>query len=74
MRKFHFQMRKSPANSSGQHLLAFRFGIGYWPCLKAPFIQLCIGKWIVEAWHGLPSYYGDKRNAESTNGVQDRLA
>ena len=50
---------------------AFRFGcrkciytrlgirIGYWPCIKSPFIQFAIGKYIFDFWYGLPSYRKD---------------
>lgn len=30
--------------------------VGYWPCLKAPFAQVAVGKLLFDAWIGHPSY------------------
>lgn len=36
----------------------FRMGLcfGYWPCLRAPFVQVGIGLKTLDVWFGLPSY------------------
>lgn len=30
--------------------------IGYWPCLKAPFVQWTMWQHRIDIWYGLPSY------------------
>jgi hypothetical protein len=48
--------RLTAASESGCHIIMFRIGVGYWPCLYAPFLQIVLGKHIFEFWYGLPSY------------------
>lgn len=30
--------------------------VGYWPCLKAPFVQLALGTFLFDVWFGYSSY------------------
>ena len=29
--------------------------VGYWPCLRGPFVQVTVGPFRIDAWYGLPS-------------------
>jgi hypothetical protein len=55
-RKFRVHHRLSLADGRGRHIIMFRIGVGYWPCLRGPFLQVAFGKHIFELWYGLPSY------------------
>lgn len=35
---------------------------GYWPCLRAPFVELAFGRRRYEIWYGLPSYHTPQFN------------
>lgn len=35
---------------------AFGLAIGYWPCLRAPYIQITVWTRRIEFWYGHPSY------------------
>ena len=35
---------------------AFGVKLGYWPCLKAPFVEVAFGRRRYDLWYGLPSY------------------
>ena len=54
--KFHWEHRLTRTSPDGRHVIMFRIGVGYWPCLHAPFLQIAFGKHIFEFWYGLPSY------------------
>lgn len=54
--RLRYGVRKTPTRADGAHALRFGVLVGYWPCLMAPYISLGVGKWIVEAWIGYPSY------------------
>jgi hypothetical protein len=57
--KFHWNYRLTNTSPAGRHIIMFRIGVGYWPCLHAPFLHIAFGKHILEVWYGLPSYkYG----------------
>jgi hypothetical protein len=47
--------RLTSTSPAGRHIIMFRIGVGYWPCLHAPFLQIAFGKHIFEFWYGLPS-------------------
>lgn len=50
-----FQLSKTRQSPEGD--LAFEVGlkVGYWPCLKGPFISLALGYRRIDLWFGLPS-------------------
>src|SRR6516165_8081770 len=54
--KFRWNYRLTATSPAGRHVIVFRIGVGYWPCLYAPFLQIAFGKHIFEFWYGLPSY------------------
>jgi cytochrome c biogenesis protein CcdA len=56
MRRLRFGHRLTVTNGRGAHVLMLRFGIGWWPCLRAPFIQITFGIHQLETWYGPPSY------------------
>ena len=49
----------STTRPSPEGKLAFEVGVkvGYWPCLKGPFVSLCVGRRRLDLWIGLPSYW-----------------
>ncbi len=44
---------KSPA---GRPSWGFGLRVGYWPCLRGPYLQIALGTRRLDVWHGLPSY------------------
>jgi hypothetical protein len=56
MRRVRFMKRLSKTSSDGRHAQSYGVRVGYWPCLKAPFICVDFHMWRLELWHGLPSH------------------
>ncbi len=56
MMKLRWQIRPLRRSPGGVPMLAFGVRVGYWPCLKAPFVQVVFAKWRAEVWFGLPTY------------------
>ncbi len=54
-RKFHYSIRKGQESQEGKPVLAFGMRVGYWPCLRAPFISLSLWNLRIDVWHGLAS-------------------
>jgi hypothetical protein len=54
-RRIRLMVRPTPHGEAGS-ALNYGLRVGYWPCLRAPFIQIAIHKWLVELWFGYPSY------------------
>lgn len=52
-------VRLSTTRPSPEGKLAFEFGVklGYWPCLKGPFVSVALGYRRVDAWIGLPPFW-----------------
>ena len=48
--------RTGKCSAEGRYTLAYGLRLGYWPCLKAPYIQVAFHRWRFELWFGLPSY------------------
>jgi hypothetical protein len=46
-------MRRRP---DGANQLALGLRVGYWPCLRGPYVQVVFACWRFEAWFGLPGY------------------
>lgn len=55
-RRFRHMIRHNRKSPEGKPALSFGVRVGYWPCLKAPFISLACGPISLDFWHGLPSY------------------
>jgi hypothetical protein len=60
MRSFHVDSRagKKSVAPDGSKLAARSFGVkfGYWPCFRAPFIEIAIDKRRYAAWYGYSGY------------------
>jgi hypothetical protein len=54
--RFRTAIRAGKRSPEGRYALAYGLRIGYWPCLRAPYVQLAFHRWRIEAWYGLPSY------------------
>ena len=68
-------MRKFRAQIKDLEYVSFGFRLGYWPCLKAPYLQIVFAGWRCDFWWGLPSYkYGKKEKIrkELTMSVRQR--
>jgi hypothetical protein len=57
-RRLHGMIRVGKRNAEGRHALGYGLRLGYWPCLKAPYVQIAFHRWRLEVWFGLPSYLG----------------
>jgi len=42
-RRLRTGVRKTRVSSDGKHALKFGLGVGYWPCLRGPYVQLYAG-------------------------------
>ena len=53
------RLHMSTTRPSPEGKLAFELGakVGYWPCLKGPFVSVSVGWRRVDLWYGLPSYW-----------------
>ena len=58
--------KRSP---EGVRVFAIGVRVGYWPCLKAPFITLSLGVKHLDLWCGYPSYQ-DKHKSTLTGLFQ----
>lgn len=57
MRRLRFQLIANDRSADRQRSsLGFGFRFGYWPCLRAPYLQLALGTRRVDIWYGDPSY------------------
>lgn len=65
-RQLHWVIRSTHVKKleSGEELQVRSFGlqVGWWPCLRGPFISLAVNRRRYEVWFGLPSYL-PKENA-----------
>lgn len=52
-------LRRNRVSLDGTFAVGFGFRFGYWPCLKAPYLQLAFAIWRADFWIGLPSYQGN---------------
>lgn len=43
-------------NAAGRHATGYGLRVGYWPCLRAPYMQLAFGRRRLDVWFGDPSY------------------
>lgn len=57
--KYKLYLQLNPTKTkpnTNKRVLRFGLSVGWWPCLKAPFIQVGIGTNVIDIWFGLPSY------------------
>ena len=55
-KRLRWMLRRTALNDTGERVVLFRIGVGYWPCVEAPFIQIGFWKRLFDVWYGLPSY------------------
>lgn len=55
-RKLRCQWRENRKAIDNTFVFSIGFRFGYWPCLKAPFIQFHLLFWVFEVWYGSVSY------------------
>jgi hypothetical protein len=55
-RLFRCKCRRHRRSYEGRSAYSIGLRVGYWPCLKAPFVQISALFWVIELWHG----YADK--------------
>lgn len=48
-----FMVYRNRRSHEGRPTIAFGLRVGYWPCLKGPFISLAAGKVSLDLWWGL---------------------
>ena len=53
--KLRAMIRNSTHGDAG-YAIGYGLKLGYWPCLRAPFVQISFYCWVFEVWYGLPSY------------------
>lgn len=51
-RRFHALVRRTERRADGRPSVKLGMALGYWPCLHAPYIQLFLGTFILDLWHG----------------------
>lgn len=54
--RVRLMVRQTAKRADGVPVVKIGVCFGYWPCLNAPYLQVCIGTKIVELWFGLPSH------------------
>lgn len=52
----HGSVTKTPLSPASKPVRAFGVKVGYWPCLRGPFVQVTIWTRNYQIWYGLPSY------------------
>lgn len=65
-------VRKLRGMIKDMEYVSFGFRLGYWPCLKAPYVQIVFAGYRCDFWWGLPSYkrkelWNKKLNADSVD-------
>jgi hypothetical protein len=61
-RRLRWGIRKGAKGETG-YALGYGVRIGYWPCLRGPYVQLAFHCWRLELWYGLPSYKHEEARA-----------
>ena len=54
-RRWRYQIRHTARNDEGKSVIGFGLRVGYWPCLRAPFLQISMGVYNLDIWWGGPS-------------------
>lgn len=55
-RRLRLRVSINDRDQTGRTSLGLGLRVGWWPCLKAPYIQVAAFWWRIDLWHGLPSY------------------
>jgi hypothetical protein len=56
VRRLRVQARRMKRSPGGRDQFALGLRLGYWPCLRAPYVQLVLLCWRFDLWFGLPTY------------------
>lgn len=51
--------RRSRQRADGRYVWNFGLRVGYWPCLRAPFVTIDYGTHALDLWVGWRSYLYD---------------
>jgi hypothetical protein len=54
-RMWRREIRRNKTNIDGETVISFGLRVGYWPCLKAPFLRFFWWKINGEVWYGQAS-------------------
>lgn len=60
--RFRWMVYRNRRSPDGHPVWAFGLRVGYWPCLKGPFIAVAVGTVSLDFWHGLGSYKTQRRS------------
>lgn len=52
-----FQLSRTRSSPEGKHAFELGVKVGYWPCLKGPFLSMAVGYRRLDLWVGLPSQW-----------------
>lgn len=52
-KRLRTQVRDLKISPEGKRSFGFGFRFGYWPCVKAPYIQVTALFWRADVWYGL---------------------
>lgn len=58
-RAWHVEAKRNKTSPSGSVAVGFGVRVGFWPCLKAPFLQVEVFRWHVSVWHGYAAAWRD---------------
>jgi hypothetical protein len=59
MRALRWRHKRSKTRPDDQrHAQTLGLRLGYWPCLRAPYVSVEVGSHRWDLWWGLPSYEG----------------
>ncbi len=56
-RRLHLELNTTRPSQDGKHAFELGAKVGYWPCLRGPFISIQLGFRRLDFWCGLPSYW-----------------
>jgi hypothetical protein len=59
MRRFRFFIERTKRSPEGRHAHGYGLRIGYWPCVKGPYLQVAFAIWRADLWHGLAGKRSD---------------
>lgn len=51
--KFNYSVRRNKTSITGQYTKALGLRVGYFPCLKGPFIEIAVWSYSLAIWYGL---------------------
>ena len=55
-RRLRMMVRGTALALNGKRSVSFGLRLGYWPCMRGPFITVSFFIWHLDVWYGLSSY------------------